>query len=116
MKHWYVRFLLRLVFYGGILYAVLRKTATHFDVTEVDAILCFLGAMIVFEGVLGLFGGVARRNGKMGRAAWPMAALVGLVVFGVAAARPSGSEVSVTYRGRASFLHLALLAEINRWP
>lgn len=113
MRHWYVRFLLRLVFYGGVLYFVLRKTATHFDITEVDAILWFLGAMIAFEGVLGIAGGSARK--REGKAVWHLAVAIGFLAFTLHALRPRVSEVSVTYTGTMSLERLAILAEIVRW-
>lgn len=116
MKRWWIRFGVRILLYGGGLYGMLRLTASRFDVTEWNAILLFVATMIAVEGTMAVLAGNWPERRRRGRTPWPIALLVGLVVFGAAAARPSGSEVSVTYRGKASFLHLALLAEINRWP
>lgn len=67
VRSWYVRFALRLVFYGLALGFVLWSTASNFDTTEITAWLLFLALAVCFEGVLAVLGGQWPTRSRSGR-------------------------------------------------
>ena len=66
LKHWTLRFMLRLALYGGGLYGLLRLTATRFDATEWNAIILFVAVLVFVEGTMAVLAGnwPHRRRGR----------------------------------------------------